>query len=218
MGRSAFADALRRWGRSIGPTTVWPRGASAARAVPFDDESPLRAELFSTDQMEQHGARLASAHSVTPGRVPDQLLARLSDLRTQFALGNERAQTRIAVIQRLALQAGELAHKEYGFLYDKDSHPLSIGYNVDERRRGLLRSACLGGPLERFRCYLPRTTAQTPAAQDQKGGVMIVTVDDVAPDGRAIPLVDDRQEHAVAVRVNATADVRDGPAAGPQLA
>ncbi|MGB5776397.1 MAG: cyclic beta 1-2 glucan synthetase, partial [Sedimenticolaceae bacterium] len=47
--------------------------------MPFDDEPPLRAELFSTDQMEQHGARHASAHSVTPRRVPDRLLARLAE-------------------------------------------------------------------------------------------------------------------------------------------
>ena len=59
----------------------------------------------------------------------------LADLHTQIALGSERAQARIAVIQRLALQAGELAQQEYGFLYDRDSHLLSIGYNVDERRR-----------------------------------------------------------------------------------
>jgi len=46
--------------------------------MPFDDEPPLRAELFSADQMEQHGVRLASAHRVRSGRVPDQLLSRLS--------------------------------------------------------------------------------------------------------------------------------------------
>lgn len=58
---------------------------------------------------------------------------------------------------------------------------------------------------------------QTAAGEDQRGGV---TLDGVEPDGQAIPLVDDRQEHAVAVRVrvNATADVCDGPAAEPQLA
>ncbi|MGB5202123.1 MAG: glucoamylase family protein, partial [Sedimenticolaceae bacterium] len=67
---------------------------------------------------------------VTPGQA-----AWLADRRAQIALGSERAQNRIAVIQRLARQAGELAHEEYGFLYDKDSHLLSIGYNVDERRR-----------------------------------------------------------------------------------
>ncbi|MGB5200663.1 MAG: glycosyl hydrolase family 65 protein, partial [Sedimenticolaceae bacterium] len=60
---------------------------------------------------------------------------------------------------------------------------------------------------------------QTPAGEDQKGGVTSVTsvtVDGVELDGQAIPLVDDRQEHVVAVRVlkNATADVCDMPAAG----
>jgi hypothetical protein len=59
----------------------------------------------------------------------------------------------------------------------------------------------------------------TAAGEDQRGGVML---DGVEFDGQAIPLVDHRQEHAVAVRVrvrvNATADVRDVPAAEPQLA
>ena len=77
-------------------------------------------------------ARLLSAVLASPTQAQATWLA---DLRTQIALGSERAQARIAVIQRLALQAGELAQQEYAFLYDKDSHLLSIGYNVDERRR-----------------------------------------------------------------------------------
>jgi cyclic beta-1,2-glucan synthetase len=56
-------------------------------------------------------------------------------MRDLIGQASERAQTRIAAIQRLALQAGELANMEYGFLYDKASRLLSIGYNVDERRR-----------------------------------------------------------------------------------
>jgi cellobiose phosphorylase len=56
-------------------------------------------------------------------------------LRGQVKLGSERAQARIAAIQELALQAGEFADMEYGFLYDRQSRLLSIGYNVDERRR-----------------------------------------------------------------------------------
>ncbi len=46
-----------------------------------------------------------------------------------------RARSRIAAIERLALRSGELADMEYRFLYDKPSRLLSIGYNVDERRR-----------------------------------------------------------------------------------
>ena len=43
-------------------------------------EQPMRSELFSADQMEQHGKRLASSHTVSIHRTPDQhLLARLAE-------------------------------------------------------------------------------------------------------------------------------------------
>lgn len=45
----------------------------------FAEELPLRAELFSADQMEQHGKTLAGLHKVEFGRAPDQLLSRLAD-------------------------------------------------------------------------------------------------------------------------------------------
>src|SRR5438128_1986449 len=44
-----------------------------------EDELPLRAELFSAVQMEQHGRILANAHKLGAGRGRDQLLARLAD-------------------------------------------------------------------------------------------------------------------------------------------
>jgi len=56
-------------------------------------------------------------------------------LRELAGLGNQRAIERIAAIERLALQSGELAHMEYDFLFDKERHLLTIGYNVGERRR-----------------------------------------------------------------------------------
>ena len=43
------------------------------------DELPLRAELFSADQMNQHGKILAGAHQVKPGRTRDRLLPRLAE-------------------------------------------------------------------------------------------------------------------------------------------
>lgn len=47
-------------------------------SCPFDSaEAPLRAELFSADQMERHGRILADSHKIALGRSPDQLLARL---------------------------------------------------------------------------------------------------------------------------------------------
>jgi len=46
---------------------------------PAHDESPLRSDLFSADQMEQHGKVLAGSHQVRSGRARDQLLARLAE-------------------------------------------------------------------------------------------------------------------------------------------
>ncbi|WP_308418565.1 GH36-type glycosyl hydrolase domain-containing protein [Chitinimonas arctica] len=51
-----------------------------ARALPQspDEEPPLRSELFSADQMAQHGKALAASHLLAPGGAPDRLLARLA--------------------------------------------------------------------------------------------------------------------------------------------
>ena len=42
-------------------------------------EPPLRSELFSSDQMKQHGKALADSHKLGLGRAPDQLLTRLAE-------------------------------------------------------------------------------------------------------------------------------------------
>ena len=43
------------------------------------EDPPLRAELFSTEQMEQHGKALAESHVLASGRGPDLLLQRLDE-------------------------------------------------------------------------------------------------------------------------------------------
>ncbi len=43
------------------------------------DAPPLRAELFSADQMVRHGKSLAGSHRLSSQRAPDQLLARLAE-------------------------------------------------------------------------------------------------------------------------------------------
>src|SRR6202171_2205102 len=52
---------------------------SAWRRSQPADELPLRSELFSAAQMEQHGRILAASHQLTERRGPDQLLKRLAD-------------------------------------------------------------------------------------------------------------------------------------------
>ena len=53
-----------------------PGARAAIRAI---DEPPLRSELFSAEQMEQHGKALAASHSLGLKRPRDLLLARLAD-------------------------------------------------------------------------------------------------------------------------------------------
>src|SRR5687768_15680505 len=58
--------------------------------------------------------------------------------RELAALNNEsgrRARERIAALERLARDAGQLARMEYGFLVDEARKLLAIGYNVAENRR-----------------------------------------------------------------------------------
>ena len=59
----------------------------------------------------------------------------LSELQRGITEASQRAKARIAAIEGLALQCGELAGMEYDFLFDKTRHLLAIGYNVSERRR-----------------------------------------------------------------------------------
>src|ERR1044071_6709325 len=44
-----------------------------------NEKPPLRSELFSTDQMDQHASQLATSHVVTHEEAPEQLLKRLAD-------------------------------------------------------------------------------------------------------------------------------------------
>ncbi len=56
-------------------------------AVAPAEEPPLRSELFSADQMEQHGKALAAAHLPGARRRRDPLLARLAENEAAAARG-----------------------------------------------------------------------------------------------------------------------------------
>src|SRR5438128_5483414 len=63
--------------------------------APEPEDLPLRAELYSADQMAAHGERLARIHVLSEAPLPDRLLARLAD--------NERVL--IGVAKQLAVAA-----------------------------------------------------------------------------------------------------------------
>ena len=59
----------------------------------------------------------------------------LLQLKQMITQAGERAAQRIASIEKLALDCGELAEIRYDFLFDKSRRLLAIGYNVDDLRR-----------------------------------------------------------------------------------
>ena len=58
----------------------------------------------------------------------------LLELSRRIVAAGQLASQRIALIDALAAQSGELAEMDYDFLFDKTRHLLAIGYNVGERR------------------------------------------------------------------------------------
>ncbi len=62
---------LSHWWASLRGTDLAQKYASC--------ELPLRSELFSSEQMKQHGRALADSHELDLGRAPDRLLTRLAE-------------------------------------------------------------------------------------------------------------------------------------------
>ncbi|OZY86500.1 cyclic beta 1-2 glucan synthetase [Cellvibrio mixtus] len=77
-GKTLSLSFLSRF--SVGNSLrLWRRGIYDRRAQRPEDLNPLRAELFSADQMEHFGRVLASEHSLSSVRTRDLLLTRLDD-------------------------------------------------------------------------------------------------------------------------------------------
>ena len=74
--------------------TWWQRIVPAAVSSEVEDP-PLRAELFSAEQIAAHGEHLAATHVLSDAPLPDRLLARLAD--------NERVL--VGVAKQLAVAA-----------------------------------------------------------------------------------------------------------------
>ena len=71
-----------------------------------DTEPPLRSELFSSDQMEQHGKTLAGLHKLGLGRARDRLLTRLAE-NEGVLLGVRNLLTEAVKATRRITPAGE---------------------------------------------------------------------------------------------------------------
>lgn len=59
----------------------------------------------------------------------------INDLEQAISSASQNARERLGNIEHLALMLDGYTHLEYDFLYDKGRHLLSVGFNVNERRR-----------------------------------------------------------------------------------
>jgi cellobiose phosphorylase len=132
-----WAQALARQCRSaldevtfLAPWIVLPAAPGRLSDFPVIGEIPTLRQLakLEVELLPAIGRRLDADATPEESRWLDQL-------RRAVTEASRRANERIATLERLALQAGELARMEYDFLYDKARHVLAIGYNVGERRR-----------------------------------------------------------------------------------
>ena len=80
-------------------TTLLRKGAPS-RAPPVE-EPPLRAELFSADQMERHGSVLATSHRLASQRGPDTLLSRLAANESVLSGVRRRLAAAVSVNHRI---------------------------------------------------------------------------------------------------------------------
>ncbi|MGB2818476.1 MAG: cyclic beta 1-2 glucan synthetase, partial [Burkholderiaceae bacterium] len=71
--RARVMQVAGRWWEN-----AWAISAFDAEPGPAPHEEPLRAELFSAEQMERHGRRLAALHVLGAAGATDRLLARLA--------------------------------------------------------------------------------------------------------------------------------------------
>jgi len=132
-----WARALARQCRSaldelifLAPWILLPGFTDKVNDFPGMDEIPTLRELAILDTKLIPAIGLWLSADTTPEKIEW-----VDKLRQSLTEASNRASDRIASVERLALQSGELAHMEYGFLYDEERHLQTIGYNVDERRR-----------------------------------------------------------------------------------
>ncbi len=132
-----WAQALTRQCRGavdeltlLTPWLVLPAGPGKLRNILPAIETPTLRDLATLNL-----PWLSAIKHETNAEATTEERVWLNELQQQVVTASTHALKRMADIDHLAQQAGELAVMDYDFLYDKARHLLAIGYNVDERRR-----------------------------------------------------------------------------------
>ena len=112
---------MKSSGTTIGQTLLRLRarlGANGPAQKFADDEPPLRSELFSAAQIEQHGKTLADSHKLRHGRPRDRLLKRLAE-NEGILLGVRNLLTEAIKTDRRITPAGEWLLDNFYFIEEQ---------------------------------------------------------------------------------------------------
>ncbi|MBL8968995.1 MAG: carbohydrate-binding protein [Myxococcales bacterium] len=127
----ALADQVARAGAELAWIAPWaalaaPQAGELAEALGRLAAFPSLAEVAALE------------HSLVPvqadARAGAAERAGYDELRAALVLAASRAADRVQALRQLGARACELADLDYEFLYDRERHLLTIGYNVDDNR------------------------------------------------------------------------------------
>jgi cyclic beta-1,2-glucan synthetase len=152
-----WARALHRQCRDAADELLWLAPWLALLGAPQElSGAPETEAIRSVTTLRQ----IAALQAKDPDAARDGS-SWLVSFRQALQLASQRAQERLAVIERLAQQADEFAHMEYDFLYDSSRHLLAIGYNADDRRRDTSYYDLLASEA-RLACFVGIAQGQLP--------------------------------------------------------
>ncbi len=112
------------------PWIILPKSPEIENYFHITDEIPTLRDLakMNTELLPVIG-QLLSTDMIKKKKEP------FDEIRQLIIEAGKRANERIAKINHLAKQSIEFSDMEYDFLFDKTRHLLSVGYNIDEKRK-----------------------------------------------------------------------------------
>lgn len=105
---------------------------SQAKPEKFKLWNPINAQSSLTDLAllrEQHLVEIENANQLTNTTTEKEWLVKVKNSITHIS---KKSNTSLNLLQKLIEQCHDFSNMEYGFLYDKSQHLLSIGFNTED--------------------------------------------------------------------------------------
>ncbi|MFZ0454582.1 MAG: glucoamylase family protein [Ignavibacteriaceae bacterium] len=153
----------------LAPWIIMQESQDMNNYFPGTDKIPTLNELSKLDK-----ELLPVIRQLSPN-LTAETQTRLDEFQRLINEAAKRANERITAIKHLAVQTSELSEMEYNFLYDRTRHLLSVGYNIDEKRRDQSYYDLLASEA-RLSCFVAIAQGQLPQESWFALGRLLTTV------------------------------------------